>query len=381
MLKLSWRQAAGWRARRHHLDKRAAPGSLLAVAARLCGLHAQVMSCAELTAWARVEGLKRGAIADALWEQRTLVKTWAMRGTLHLLPSSEISLWHAVMATSRRYDKPAQWKKHFGITMEELEQLSERVARTLEGRLLTREELLSDLREAGYKIIESSWGTILKPAAFTGRLCFAPSLGQRVRFTQPASWLGGLGGAVETEVAIAQAARRYLAAYSPATTRDLARWWNGSGMTAAKQWIAALGDEVAAVDLEGAQAWMLKAHARQARDAELTRSVRLLPGFDPYVVAASAHADRLMPEGLRKRVYRPQGWISAVLLVNGRMEGIWRHKIQGSRAVVTVEPFGRQPSWVRRGAEEEAERLAAFLGCGLELDWRRQGKKPEQSQV
>ena len=370
MLKISWQQAAAWRARRHHLDKRAATGNLLAVASRLCGLHAQVMSCAELTAWARVQGLKRGAVAHALWEQRTLVKTWAMRGTLHLLPSGELPLWHAVMATSRRYVKPEQWKKHFGITMEELEQLSERVGRTLDGRLLTREELFTDLRSAGYQVTEGSWGTILKPAAFSGRLCFAPSVGQHVRFTQPASWLGGLETAVETEAAIAQAARRYLATYGPATWHDLARWWNGSGVTTAKQWIAALEDEVVAVDLEGAQAWMLKAHVRQARDAELTRSVRLLPGFDQYVVAASAHAERLMPQGMRKRVYRPQGWISAVLLVNGRMEGTWRHEIQGRRALVTVEPFGPQPTWVRKGAAEEAERLAEFLGCGLELQWR-----------
>src|SRR5579862_8663494 len=117
MVKLSWPRAAAWRVRRHHLDRRAPAGSMLAVASRLCGLHAQVMSSAELTAWARVEKLDRAAVQRALWEDRTLVKTWAMRGTLHLLQSSELPMWRAALQTSRRFLRPQAWKKYFGITM------------------------------------------------------------------------------------------------------------------------------------------------------------------------------------------------------------------------------------------------------------------------
>src|ERR1035438_4743592 len=90
MLKLTWSRAAAWRTRRHHLVERAPASSMLAVARRLCGLHAQLMSSAELTLWARVEDLDRRAVARALWEDRTLVKSWAMRGTLHLLPADEL---------------------------------------------------------------------------------------------------------------------------------------------------------------------------------------------------------------------------------------------------------------------------------------------------
>ena len=57
------------------------------------------MSCAELTLWTRVEGIERDAVSRALWEERTLVKTWAMRGTLHLLPASELSLWISALGT------------------------------------------------------------------------------------------------------------------------------------------------------------------------------------------------------------------------------------------------------------------------------------------
>src|ERR1051325_250207 len=110
MLKLTWGQAAAWRARRHYLEERAPAGSMLGVASRLCGLHAQVMSSAELTLWARVEALDRGDVRRALWDERRLVKTWAMRGTLHLLPTGELPLWHAALSISRRYLRPAAWQ-------------------------------------------------------------------------------------------------------------------------------------------------------------------------------------------------------------------------------------------------------------------------------
>ena len=376
MLKLTWSQAAAWRVRRQHLDKRAPAGSMLAVASRLCGLHAQVMSSAELTIWARVEDVHRKAVQRALWEERTLVKTWAMRGTLHLLPADELPVWHAALSTSPRYLKPAQWHKHFCITLEELDQLTEAVATALDGRLVTREELgrevarITGLTALGTTIAQSSWGTILRPAAFAGNLCFGPSLGQRVRFTRPDTWLATSLAKVDPQIATRAVARRYLAAYGPATYHDLARWWNGGGVSTGRQWMASLGEEVSPVELDGRQAWMLAADAREACDIPPIRSVRLLPGFDQYVVGASYHAERLLPGDLRRQVYRPQGWISPVLLVNGRMLGTWRHEIKGSRIEVTIEPFVKTPAWVRRAAGQEAERLAAFLDCSLGLAWK-----------
>ena len=348
---------------------------MLAVASRLCGLHAQLMSSAELTAWARVEGLERGAVRRALWEERTLVKTWAMRGTLHLLPAHELPLWHAVLRTSRRYLRPAAWQKYFGISLEELDRLTDAIAQALEGRVMTREELVREVARLtgsaalGGRLGEGSWGTILKPAAFTGRLCFAPSIGPRVRYTRPDTWLKVSPAPVDPEAAPAAVARRFLAAYGPATYADLARWWGG-GMATGRQWITSLGEEAIPVELDGTRAWVLASHRRELREAEPGRSVRLLPAFDQYVVGASRHAHHLLPGDLRHRVFRPQGWISPVLLVNGRMDGVWRHELKGSRVEVVIEPFVRPPAWVRRAAEDEAERLGAFLGGTPAVAWK-----------
>jgi DNA glycosylase AlkZ-like len=59
-----------------------------------------------------------------------------------------------------------------------------------------------------------------------------------------------------------------------------------------------------------------------------------------------------------------------VLLVGGRMEGVWRQEPTGRRLAVTIEPFtGPLPARARRAAEAEAERLAAWSGRQLELRW------------
>lgn len=104
-MQLTWEQVRAWRVGRHHLYPRAPREAMLAVVSRICGLHAQLLPSAELALWARVEGIEADAVERALWEERTLVKTWAMRGTLHLSPAAEFPLWQAALGTYRHYLK------------------------------------------------------------------------------------------------------------------------------------------------------------------------------------------------------------------------------------------------------------------------------------
>ena len=121
--------------------------------------------------------------------------------------------------------------------------------------------------------------------------------------------------------------------------------------------------------MEGSQAWMLAERLPEVGVAGPSGVVRLLPAFDHYVVAAPRDREVVLPEALKSRVYRPQGWLSPVLLVDGRMEGLWRHERKREQLIVEIEPFAKQPGWVRRAAEEESERLARFLGGELEFSW------------
>src|SRR4051794_15614061 len=357
--------------RAHHLGRRVPRGRALDVAAELCGVHAQVMSSAELTLWARVEGLEPDAVRRELWEERSLVKTWAMRGTLHLLAAADYPLWQAALSTYDHYWRPS-WLKALGVTAEQLREILDDVAKALDGGLLTREQIADAVaRQGNDELAErlcSGWGSFLKPVSFRGRLCFAPSEGRFVRFTDPHEWLGGYEER-DPDEAIAEMTRRYLAAYGPATQEDYTRWWRGHTAPQARKRMQSLGDEVVEVDLEGLRAWLPAAALDDALAAEPSRNVRLLPAFDQWVVGSSRESEAMIANEHRPRVFRKAAWFSPVILVRGRIEGVWWWQRKRRRLVVGLEPFGKLPKWARAAAEREAQRLPAFLGGELELSW------------
>ena len=229
-----------------------------------------------------------------------------MRGTLHLLPSAELPLWYGALGTSRRYFDSEAWQKYFGITLEELDRLTEAIGVALDGRSMTREELAREVWDgvrgsAAFvsKIAESSWGTILKPAAFKAGMCFAPSVGQRVQFTRPDTWLGA---SRVRRWSRRQRRGRSRAGFLRRMVRRRTTIWRAGGAEAgfrrrgngSRRWATKCADRT------GRRAgWMLAADARKVRELPPLRSVRLLPGFDQYVVAASHHAQRLLPGDLR----------------------------------------------------------------------------------
>jgi len=369
---LSWAQAAAWRMQQHFLVQRAPAERMLDVLAAIGGAQAQVMSCAALALWARVEGLRAGDVPAALWEQRTLVKTWAMRGTLHLLPAAELGLWHAALALDSRYVRSRAWLEYYGLDVEGVDALVNAIDRVLDGRTLTRAEIATEVAQAlgrpdlAERLL-GGWGSLLKPAAYRGKLCFAPGEGQNVRFTNPASWLGP-GRAVATEAALHEVARRYFERYGPATRRDLQLWLGVTAKRAALM-IAALGDDLAPVEVEGRRAWLPAAHVGAVRAVRPGGVTRLLPGFDQYTLGMSAHAASLLQGQPRNRVFRTAGWIAPVVLTDGFVTGVWRHERKGQRVTVQIEPFTPFSSIQREAVAAEVERLAGFLGGTPELRW------------
>src|SRR4051812_43380544 len=134
---MRWGSVLAWRVARQHLAERSVDP--LGVISDICGLHAQVMSSAQLTLWARVEAAPD--VETLLWEQRTLVKTWAMRGTLHLLRTDELPLYVGAQGGLKpRYEQQA-WRKHFQVTEADVQTILTEVPAALKDGPLTREEL------------------------------------------------------------------------------------------------------------------------------------------------------------------------------------------------------------------------------------------------
>jgi hypothetical protein len=367
-VKVTWRQVVRWRIRRQLLVEPAADA--LAVARRVCGLHAQVASCTELIA-----GIRSAAPPDldtALWRDRSLVRTWAMRGTLHLLPADELDVWVGARTDyeSRRRFPPSYERAH-GVTGAQVHAITDAIGEVLGAEPLSRAELvgaitarLGDPALAGP--LSTGWGAVLKPAASRGLLCSGPATDGAVSFVSPAAWLGRPVRPVEAAAANREVLLRFLAANGPATAVDVARWW-GDQPAPARRWIRENADALTTVEVDGEAGFVVRAEDADELAAvpdAPAGDVVLLPGFDPWVIAPRSHRERAVPPDRTAEVSRTAGWISPVLVVDGAVAGVWEHERRTGELRVSVRPFGELPAPVRGAVQEQAGRYAALLGAG-----------------
>ena len=364
MSAISPRQVRAFRLARHHLTDPLPAERMTEVVAAVGGIQAQVMSAAELAIWARCEGLSRDAVQESLWERRELVKTWCMRGTLHLLPAADWPLWSAALRQRAQWRRPA-WLRWFGLTLEEMEELIATIGARLDADGKTREEVAALAPEHLRADFLRGWGSHLKPAAYEGVLVFGPNRGRNVTFVHPQAWLGA-ADAVDDEDAGRELFRRFLRAYGPATHQDFAAWWGGGVVGTARQLLRSLEDDLELVQAEGREAWVLAEDAELLRSLDPPRSIHLLPVFDVYTLHYRPR-EAFLPPNAYERIYRTAGWISPVVLVDGVVAGVWEHKKRARRLEVRVELFVRETKRLRAGIASRAKRLGEFLELPVEL--------------
>jgi uncharacterized protein YcaQ len=373
MKALKWSQVHTWRLSQHGLSPRLSLRDAVEAVTRTGGIQAQVMSAAELALFTRVEGLSTQDIRSALWQDRTLIKTWAMRGTLHLLSASELPFyvaardWHVTPAWSNYFAE-------FGITTPaQQESFLSAITLVLEQGPLTRQQLAEAVaKQTGIArvrdfILSESWGSPLKPSAYRGELCFGPGQGQSVTFVNPKTWVG-TWQAIEPEQALKHIVQLYLQAYGPATPEDFARWWGGR-ITQAKKLFKLMSNELVEVEVEGWRAFALCSTLEPMQRLEVSETIHLLPLFDAYTIGMPRDHEPLLAQAYKSQVFRPQGWISAVVLVNGSIQGVWQSTTRRSQTIVKVRLFCSSTASIRKGIEAEVERLSDFFKTNLSLEY------------
>lgn len=360
-VELTTDQVLDWRLHRQYLHAPTGAGPL-AVVERLAGVQAQVPAAAELALAVRAGAAAVEQTRQALAEGR-LLRTWAQRGTLHLLTPATAADALALIGSARTWEKPA-WTREFGATPAQVAQLVDAVGELLDGAVLGREELTAALAAdarfadlAGQ--LASGWGTLLKPLAWQGVLCHAPGTGARAAFTHPASLAADWPGLPPVELAGPRLLAAYLGAYGPAGLDRFDAWLSRNSLRRAvlKGFAADLGDRLVEVRVAGEPAYALAEQVEELAAVVPAASVHLVGAFDQYVLGPGTKAAELLPAAHRAKVSRAGGWIAPLLLVDGRITGTW----QQDGELLTVTPFEQGPPAGPLAAA--VERLAAATGA------------------
>ncbi len=319
-------------------------------------VHAQVQASAELQLAGRIDGITQQDVRDALWRDRTLVKAWTLRGTLHLHPAEEVSLWLAARRAveGESPDGLKSWLDpkgvvHPAVSPDELTEIQAAVWDSFDGRTLLRDELATEVvRRVGKKHegrLRSGF------AFFTDQLVQGPPQGNKITLARPDQWIDGWQTLAEG-AAVREVLRRYLWAYGPARPVDFRAWFGDVPFDVL---------DVEEVDVEGHRAFVL---AGDTEFPDLERTVRLLPEYDVYVMGFRER-EHLVPERVREQVAghgrgRYEGPAGVrFLLVDGVTAGLWERKKSARRIELKVAPVRKAK---RADIEREVERYGAFLG-------------------
>ena len=361
MRTVSWEQANARRLAHHGLATPFPTGTPVAqVAAAASGVHAQILSAAEVSAAMRVDGATRADVRRALWEEQSVVKTFGPRGTVHLLPTADLGRWMAALgAVPHRSPFPDDVR----MTPEQTTTVVEAIRTALTDTALTVDELteaIGDLAGAwaaepvmpAFQTLWPRWRQATDRAAYAGALCYGPDRARKVTYTRPPST-----EPEEADAAIAFAIESYLRSFGPATPASFAPWFGCTPAWAAEHMEA--HPALARVELDGEEAYDLP---EAGYDDPVPEGVRLLPYFDSFAVG-SRPRHRLFPGRAAERALAPSGQAGnyPVLLVDGEVAGVWHQKRSGRRIAVTVEPLAPLARARVTALEEQVARLGAIL--------------------
>jgi hypothetical protein len=332
------------------------------VVRHLLGVQAQVLSAGGLAVGARAEGLTAAKVDRARTEDRSIVHTWAMRGTLHLIAAEDFG-WLRRLVLEPGIANARRRVRQLGLDSD-----PDRAVRAVERMLgrhgpLTRREIVERLHRSGYRTADERIAYhLVWLSAATGGVCYGPSPGGDRCFVLVRDWIGE-SKPIDREAALAELAVRYLKGHGPSTPEDLA-FWAGLRLGDARRAWSLVGDRLRSVQGPAGPLWFVG----RAPTPVPTRAVGLLPNFDEYLLGWKDRSFVATPARWR-RINRGGGWLYPVVLIDGKAAGLWRSERTPDTLGIIVEPF-ESLGWAVRGRlAAEAKRVGAFVGLTAEVSF------------
>jgi len=344
-------------------------GSIEQAAHQLIGIQAQMLPAANVAFWNRATGCTLAVLEGARLTERTLVRFWGQRDTVHMFASKDWPLLHAALAERQSLLRNRLEKA--GV-LADFRRLVARTGKKLAGRTLTYDDVSSKSLQAKLDTLAIPY-VVFMNLVRDGVACHGREQGAHSHFVHREDWLPDLEWAPPSaDEAHAELALRYLAAYGPAQAHDLAFWF-GTTLAKARQWLDGAAARCRLATVDGDTFWYRKADQRALLTEPPTRSrwpVRLLYRFDPLLLGTKDKS-WLIDSANYKKVWRAAAHVEPVLLVAGRIQGTWRYDRRARGIDIRVKPFKKLTRTVEGAVERQARSLARFLELplgGLILD-------------
>ncbi|MDD7968894.1 winged helix DNA-binding domain-containing protein [Actinomycetospora lemnae] len=313
-----------------------------AVVRHLGAVQAQDLPGALTSLALRTASRSREAVTAAC-DAGAVVRSWPMRGTLHLVPAEDLG-WMLPLGTPRPRAQAVRRRGELGLVDADVDRARELALATVPA---TRAELFAAWEAAGLDPVKGRGYHLLAELASTGVLCFGPLRDQgdaaersSARDGEPvivdvARWIPS-PRVLERDEALGEWARRYFRSHGPATRTDFARW-TGIPMADVDTGIGLARPDLASMDVDGTEHLLdpavpdrLAAHRRAAL------GVHLLPGFDEFVLGYAERGHVLAPDELDRIVPGGNGVFRPTIVHRGRIVGTWT----APRGRLEVTPFG-----------------------------------------
>jgi len=331
------------------------------------GIQAQVISSGIHSLWVRNQANSKEDIINEINRKRSIVKTYAMRGTIHLIPSEDFYIYnHSLMES--RLNSSLKTLAKFGIGKKEIDRFDSIVMKTLDHSPMIKKELWTSVKpqlDKKFHTWKDYVWNVFTHCMYSGLICYGEMNGGEVALVRTDQWLPSL-----KEIDRAEARRLlmkiYLKAFGPATARDFARW-TGLNIGESTKILAEIENEITSIEWgDRYGGYMLKSEMENLEKDFPQDVVSLLPNFDTYLMGHYDKSIYLHPNKINQ-VYRIAGWISPVILCNGRVTGTWELVKNSSIKILRIKRFEKLTPFVKEMIRHEAGKLAEFSGDKIKV--------------
>ncbi|QIM18247.1 winged helix DNA-binding domain-containing protein [Leucobacter coleopterorum] len=343
------------------------PERIAATASRMLAMQGQDWRSSRWALGVRSPGT---TVADvyAAFNKRLIVRSWPMRGTIHVVAAEDIG-WMQSLTNHRVLASAPKRRDFLGITDALLDRLVETsLAALANDNSLDRDELSTTWTEAGIEW-QSAWRYhLIWWLCQNGLAVFGPQQGDsEPRLVLAEDWIQhprSLGG----DDALAELATRYAAARGPIRRKDLA-WWSGLTLRETDRSLALaeeLGRLVSVSLADNTDTLWVDPELLDSPDEPLSghssalSGLHLLPAFDEHLLGYTNRDAQIAPEYFEHIVPGKNGMFLATVVDDGRVVGTWKHDTR-KRGTVNLSPFPGERFDIA-AALPEFERWAQFYG-------------------